>query len=364
MSNYLAGFSALLTQNDELSGALRGGTPPRPSPRPSPRPGARPVTFRPGARGSHAPMQPAPSSTQPATRSTSPSTPRHFPPGFGPRGPKAPGEPAKVPGESTKPAPDPAAQKALDAILSPDTAPAASTPLATSSSSKKDAAKDKPWLKPADGSSPGGGGSSSPGGGGGGGGGSADEDDGGSSPSRPDEPEPEQPEPEVEVPEDEPTAPSTPNAKAASSKPPMMRTMSAMAKSKSPLFKLGEKIEFQNAAYTVKKVSEDSRGAYVYDIESPSKGTFFDTAENLISKSSAGNSLAPSDENGDVTPEKMKTAMIVWGIASTVSMAASAYHGYKRNNSVGWALGWGLLGGTFPVITPVIALAQGFGKKK
>ena len=49
---------------------------------------------------------------------------------------------------------------------------------------------------------------------------------------------------------------------------------------------------------------------------------------------------------------------------STASMALSAYHGYKRNDSVGWALVWGLLGGTFPVITPVIALAQGFGQEK
>jgi hypothetical protein len=49
---------------------------------------------------------------------------------------------------------------------------------------------------------------------------------------------------------------------------------------------------------------------------------------------------------------------------STASMALSAYHGYKRNDSVGWALVWGLLGGTFPVITPVIAVAQGFGQEK
>jgi len=54
-----------------------------------------------------------------------------------------------------------------------------------------------------------------------------------------------------------------------------------------------------------------------------------------------------------------------WWIAiSTVSMAASAYHGYKRNRSIGWALLWGLTGATFPVITPTIALAQGFGKRK
>jgi hypothetical protein len=45
-------------------------------------------------------------------------------------------------------------------------------------------------------------------------------------------------------------------------------------------------------------------------------------------------------------------------------MAASAYHGYKRNDSVGWAIVWGGLGAIFPVLTPAIALAQGFGKSK
>ena len=41
-----------------------------------------------------------------------------------------------------------------------------------------------------------------------------------------------------------------------------------------------------------------------------------------------------------------------------------AYHGYKRNNSVGWAVAWGLLGGIVPIITVPIALAQGLGQPK
>lgn len=49
-------------------------------------------------------------------------------------------------------------------------------------------------------------------------------------------------------------------------------------------------------------------------------------------------------------------------LLSTVSAGASAYHGYKRNKSVGWALVWGLFGGSFPIVVPAIALAQGFGK--
>jgi hypothetical protein len=49
---------------------------------------------------------------------------------------------------------------------------------------------------------------------------------------------------------------------------------------------------------------------------------------------------------------------------SSISGAACAYHGYKRNNSIGWAIGWFFLGSIFFPLTPVIAVAQGFGKPK
>ena len=57
-------------------------------------------------------------------------------------------------------------------------------------------------------------------------------------------------------------------------------------------------------------------------------------------------------------------ASALWGIVSVVAMGASAYHGYKRNESIGWAIGWGLLGAMFPIITVPVAIAQGFGQKK
>lgn len=48
--------------------------------------------------------------------------------------------------------------------------------------------------------------------------------------------------------------------------------------------------------------------------------------------------------------------------ASVVSGSAAAYHGYKRNGTVGSAIGWGLLGYLFWPITIPVALAQGFGE--
>jgi hypothetical protein len=52
----------------------------------------------------------------------------------------------------------------------------------------------------------------------------------------------------------------------------------------------------------------------------------------------------------------------VYGLLVLASIGASAYHGFKRNDSVGWGIVWGLLGGIAPVITPAIAVAQGFGE--
>lgn len=41
----------------------------------------------------------------------------------------------------------------------------------------------------------------------------------------------------------------------------------------------------------------------------------------------------------------------------------AAYHGYKRTGKVGSAVGWGILGTLFPVITNSVAVAQGYGKR-
>lgn len=70
----------------------------------------------------------------------------------------------------------------------------------------------------------------------------------------------------------------------------------------------------------------------------------------------------PSFESGQM--KAVGPVAFLWSAASTASMAAGAYHGYRRNQSIGWALAWGFAGAIFPIITPGIALAQGFGKRK
>ena len=48
--------------------------------------------------------------------------------------------------------------------------------------------------------------------------------------------------------------------------------------------------------------------------------------------------------------------------AQLASMAALGYHGYRRNNSIGWALVWGVFGSIVWPITLPVAFVQGFGK--
>jgi hypothetical protein len=52
---------------------------------------------------------------------------------------------------------------------------------------------------------------------------------------------------------------------------------------------------------------------------------------------------------------------LMW-VAGTASVGALAYHGYRRNSSIGWALVWGILGGALWPLALPISFAQGFGK--
>lgn len=67
----------------------------------------------------------------------------------------------------------------------------------------------------------------------------------------------------------------------------------------------------------------------------------------------------PSGWNPMTTP--WQKAMMV---AGTVSVPVLAYHGYRRNDSVGWAIVWGLFGSWVWPITVPVAFAQGYAKRK
>ena len=67
----------------------------------------------------------------------------------------------------------------------------------------------------------------------------------------------------------------------------------------------------------------------------------------------------------DSGPTALKrTLAIAYALASVAGTGIGAYHGYKRNESVGWAIGWALLGGLFPVVVIPVAYAQGIGERK
>lgn len=52
-----------------------------------------------------------------------------------------------------------------------------------------------------------------------------------------------------------------------------------------------------------------------------------------------------------------------YGLFELLGAGLGAFHGYKRNaESVPWAVGWGLLGLNFPILTTIAAAYEGFGK--
>lgn len=57
----------------------------------------------------------------------------------------------------------------------------------------------------------------------------------------------------------------------------------------------------------------------------------------------------------------VRSALYLAGLAS---IPVLGYHGYKRNNSVGWALVWGIFGSLVWPVTVPVAFVQGFGKRK
>jgi len=94
----------------------------------------------------------------------------------------------------------------------------------------------------------------------------------------------------------------------------------------------------------------------VYQTTPQPLGPWFNSASPLNGVSLRGAGLQGISDNPVVNT--------IWTLASIAGGAASAYHGYKRNHSVGWAVWWGFWGSLLPVFTPIIAYAQGFGKKK
>lgn len=63
------------------------------------------------------------------------------------------------------------------------------------------------------------------------------------------------------------------------------------------------------------------------------------------------------------SPEAAAVASGLYAALSVAGTVTGAYHGYRRNDSIGWAVAWGLLGGLFPYITIPISVAQGYGKR-
>lgn len=72
----------------------------------------------------------------------------------------------------------------------------------------------------------------------------------------------------------------------------------------------------------------------------------------------------------DPNPARSPRTGLITGLTTDLDYALAvagtafgAYHGYKRNNSIGWAIWWGFAGGAVPLFAIPIALAQGYGQR-
>jgi hypothetical protein len=102
------------------------------------------------------------------------------------------------------------------------------------------------------------------------------------------------------------------------------------------------------------------------------------TVKKMLSKDLALRTLVGADLNtgaqnapapppapyGEPEPKKSATETLTENAIPIAGTGLGAYHGYRRNKSVGWAIGWGVMGSMFPILTVAIALAQGFAKPK
>jgi hypothetical protein len=61
---------------------------------------------------------------------------------------------------------------------------------------------------------------------------------------------------------------------------------------------------------------------------------------------------------------RRRTVRALLGLVGAAAGAAGAYHGYKRNQSVPWAIAWFAGSAVFPVLAVPIMVAQGFAKQK
>lgn len=87
------------------------------------------------------------------------------------------------------------------------------------------------------------------------------------------------------------------------------------------------------------------------------------TLSRAADQSPEAHPLANLGQNGMTLGPRGTLTTALW-VAGVASVPVLAYHGYKRNRSVGWALVWGIFGSWVWPITVPVAFAQGYAKPR
>lgn len=134
-----------------------------------------------------------------------------------------------------------------------------------------------------------------------------------------------------------------------------------------PLMGMGSAFPGSAGPFVSKDVQYTNRSASAFGIDTATMGQQVVTPQ-LVQPKAPAVAVAPQAPPQPVsqppaqTQAQSSTLKTVMTIGGWVGSIAGAYHGYKRTESIGWAIGWSMLGGAFwPLALPIMA-AQGFGK--
>lgn len=92
--------------------------------------------------------------------------------------------------------------------------------------------------------------------------------------------------------------------------------------------------------------------------------TATDAATDMATPAPTGATTPPPTLYSSYLDQVPKPVRIFYQVMRPVGFIAGAYHGYVRNQSIGWGIWWALMGTFFPVLTTTFAVAQGFNKKR
>lgn len=130
-----------------------------------------------------------------------------------------------------------------------------------------------------------------------------------------------------------------------------------------------------SAAASASSALADAVSAFLQTTPDPSSSdvaSFFQTFPDRGARHAAAQALVTSGVDVNTVAHALTyvntvddmPASYIRGVLTLAAASTALYHGYRRNDSLGWGLVWFGSGIIFPLVTSVVSLAQGYGRRK